>query len=142
MINLNYTLIIQLAIVLGLMVILSHLAFRPFLKILQARQGHIEDAEQKAAELHRRAQELMENYRETMAAAQAQGTAIRDEIRKESLAAEAEILQKTTEDANQIIRDIQMKISAETQIARAEFQSKAQSLSREMAQKILGRELS
>lgn len=142
MINLNYTLIIQLAIVLGLMVILSHLAFKPFLKILQARQSYLEDAEQKAAELQRRAQELMEQYRETMAAAQAQGTALRDEIRKEGLAAEAEIIQKTTEEAHQILREIQIKISNEIEIARAEFQSQAQSLSREMAQKILGRELS
>jgi len=142
MIDLNYTLIIQLTVVLGLMVILSQLAFKPFLKILQARKDHMEGAEQEANELHRRAQELMERYRETMAAAQAQGTAIREEIRKESMAMEGEIIQKTTDEAHQIVRDIQMEISAETEKARADLQSKAQSLSREMAQKILGRKLS
>ncbi len=141
MIDLNHTLIIQLAIVLGLMAFLSQLAFKPVLRVLQARRDHITEADQKANELQGRAQQLMERHRETLAAAHAQGTMIREEIRKESLAQETEILQKTVEEANQIIRDIRNRISAETETARADLQSKAHTLSREIAQRVLGRGL-
>ena len=81
MIDLNHTLIIQLAIVLGLMAFLSQLAFKPFLRILQARRDHIDGADQKTNELQARAQQLIERHRETLAAAHAQGTMIREEIR-------------------------------------------------------------
>ena len=141
MINLNYTIIIQLAIVLGLMVILSKIVFNPFLAVLQKRKDQIDGAEKKALELQQRANELLERYREAMAAAQAQGATILETIRKESLAKETEILQKAMEDSNQMIRQIQQRISAEIEEARTDLQMKTQTLSREIAEKVLGRSL-
>ncbi len=142
MIDLNQTLIIQLAIVLGLAVILSQLAFKPFLQVLQKRRERIDGAERRALELQQRASELMTRYREAMAGAQAQGAAIREEIRKGSLAQETQILQKAMEEANQMIGRIKTEIASQTEQARATLQAKAQTLSREIAEKILGRSLS
>jgi F-type H+-transporting ATPase subunit b len=141
MINLNYTIIIQLAIVLGLMVILSKIVFNPFLAVLQKRKDQIDGAEKKALELQERANDLLERYREAMAAAQAQGATILEGIRKESLAKESEILKKSMEDSNQMIRQIQQRISAEIEEARTDLQMKTQTLSREIAEKVLGRSL-
>ena len=141
MIELNFTLIIQLAIVLSLMVILSRVAFKPFLSILQERKNRVEGAEKKARELQLRTEELMERYREAIAAAQAQGATIREEIRKESLAAEMEILQKAMEKANHSIQQMKTKIAEETGAARTGLKIQAQNLSREIAEKILGRSL-
>ncbi len=83
MIELNLTLVIQLAIVLGLVVILSQVAFRPFLSILQERKDRVEKAEKRARELQQRTEDLVEHYREAISAAQAQGAASREEMRKE-----------------------------------------------------------
>lgn len=141
MIELNLTMIIQLAIVLTLMVILSQVFFKPFLGILQERKNRVERAENGARELQQRTEELTERYREAIAAAQAQGAEIREEIRKESLAKEMEILQKAMEEANRIIQEMKMKISEEMGAARAGLQFQAQNLSREIAEKILGRSL-
>jgi len=141
MIELNLTLIIQLAIVLSLMGILSQVLFKPFLSILQERKDRVEGSEKKARELQLRTEELMERYRESIAAAQAQGATIREEIRKESLAAEMEILQKAMEKANHSIQQIKTKISEETMAARTGLKIQAQNLSREIAEKILGRSL-
>lgn len=141
MIELNFTLIIQLAIVLSLVGILSQVLFKPFLSILQERKDRVEGSEKKARELQLRTEELMERYREAMAAAQAQGATIREEIRKESLAAEMEILQKAMEKANHSIQQIKTKISEETMAARTGLKIQAQNLSREIAEKILGRSL-
>jgi F-type H+-transporting ATPase subunit b len=85
MIELNFTLIIQLIIVLSLMVILTQILFKPFLRVLQERRNRIEGAEKKAKDLQQQAEELIERYREAIAAGQAQGAGIRDEIRKTSL---------------------------------------------------------
>lgn len=142
MIDLNLTLIIQLAVVLSLMVILSQIAFKPFLSLLQARKERIEGAEKRARELQQQAEELMERYREAISAAQAQGATIREEIRQESLAKEMEILQQAMEEANQVIKEMKMKIAEETGLARRDLRLQAQNLSREITARILGRDLS
>jgi len=141
MIELNFTLIIQLAIVLSLMGVLSQVLFKPFLSTLQERKEQVEGSEKKARELQLRTEELMERYREAIAAAQAQGATIREEIRKGSLAAEIEILQKAMEKANHSIQQIKNKIAEETGSARTALKIQAQNLSREIAEKILGRSL-
>ncbi|MDO8955411.1 MAG: ATP synthase F0 subunit B [Deltaproteobacteria bacterium] len=142
MIDLNLTLIIQLAVVLSLMVILSQIAFKPFLSLLQARKERIEGAEKRARELQQQAEELIERYREAISAAQAQGATIREEIRQESLAKEMEILQQAMEEANQVIKEMKMKIAEETGLARRDLRLQAQNLSREITARILGRDLS
>jgi F-type H+-transporting ATPase subunit b len=141
MIELNFTVIFQLAIVLILMVALSGLAFKPFLRVLQERRDWVDGAEKKARELQQRTEELMERYRDSMNAAQAQGASVRDEIRKEGLAREAQILLKAQEEANRFLDGMKGKIQGESQDARAGLRMQAQNLSREIAAKMLGRKI-
>ena len=142
MIELDRTVILQLAIVLFLMVILSTIVFKPFLKVLQERRDWVDGAEKKAKELQQRTEELMEKYRQAMAAAQAQGANIREEIRKESLAREMEILQRAMKGASGFLGEMKSKIQEETRVARGSLRLHAANLSREIAEKILGRGLS
>jgi F-type H+-transporting ATPase subunit b len=141
MIDLNFTVIFQLAIVLILMVALSNLVFNPFLRIMQERKDWIEGAEKKARELQQRSEELMERYQDSMNTAQAESASTREEIRKEGLAQEAEILQKAMQEANQFLEEMKGKIQEESQNARAGLRLQAQILSREMAEKMLGRSI-
>jgi F-type H+-transporting ATPase subunit b len=139
MIELNLTLIIQLVIVLSLMGILTQIVFKPFMNVLQERRNRIEGAEQKAKDLRQQADELIERYREAIAAAQAQGASLRDEIRKTSLAEEMAILEKAMGEANRLIREVKGKIEEETRTVRADLRFQAQNLSREITERILGR---
>jgi len=141
MIELNFTLIVQLAIVLSLMIVLSQVVFKPFLHLLQERRERVEGAEKRGKEMQQRTDELIERYREAISAAQAEGTMIREEIRRESLAREMEILQKAMEEASRIIKEMKLKISEEASLARAGLMLHAQNLSYEIAEKILGRRL-
>jgi F-type H+-transporting ATPase subunit b len=141
MIELNFTVIFQLAILLILMVALSQIVFKPFLRVLQERKDWVEGAEQKARELQQRTEELMEQYRDSMSAAQAQGAAIRDEIRKEGLTQETAIMQKAMEEGNRFLEGMKAKVQEEGQAARAGLRLHAQNLSREMAEKMLGRSI-
>ena len=141
MIDLNFTVILQLAIVLILMVALSNLMFKPFLRLVQERKDWIEGAEKKARELQQRSEELMERYRDSISAAQAQGASIREEIRKGGLSKETDILQKAMEEANQYLDQMKGRIQEESQNARAGLRLQAQTLSREMAEKMLGRSI-
>lgn len=139
MIEINFTLIVQLAIVLGLMVILSQVIFKPFLAILQERRDRVTEAEKKARSLQQQTEELIKQYREGISAAQIQGAMIRDGIRKESLARETEALQAAAEEANRRIGEMKEKIAEETEATRVMLQSQARNLSRELAERILGR---
>jgi len=141
MIELNLTLIIQLIIVLSLMAILTQILFKPFLGVLQERRNRIEGAEKRAKDLQQQAEELIERYREAIAAGQVQGAGIRDEIRKVSLAQETEILQKAMDEANRLILEVKAKITEEARSARADLRLQAQNLSREITEKILGRSI-
>jgi F-type H+-transporting ATPase subunit b len=139
MIELNFTLIIQLIIVLSLMGILTQILFKPFLSVLQERRNRIEGAEKKAKDLQQEAEDLIERYREAIAAGQAQGAGIRDEIRKTGLAEETEILQKAMDQANRLIQEMKARIAEEARAARTDLRFQAQNLSREITEKILGR---
>ncbi len=139
MIELNFTVILQLFIVLILIVALSNIVFKPFLGVLQERRDWVEGAERKARDLQQRMEELMERYQDTLATAQAQGTNIREEIRKDSLAKEMEILQKVMDEANRFLGEMKGKIQEESQVARASLRLHAENLSREIAEKVLGR---
>jgi F-type H+-transporting ATPase subunit b len=141
MIEINFTLIIQLAIVLGLMVILSQVVFRPFLAIVQERGDRVTEAEKKAQSLQQQAEELIKRYRNGISAAQIQGAKIREEIHKESLAREAEALQKATEEANRLIQEVKEKIAAEMEATRTTLGRQVQNISREIAERILGRKM-
>lgn len=139
MIELNLTLIIQLAVVLGLMVILTQMAFSPFLRLIQARREWINNMEKKIRERQQRLEEMIEKYQEAMAAAQAQGAAVREEIRKETLKKEMEIMHQARTEANILLKEMKMKIIKEKEAAQAELHRRAQELSREIVEKILGR---
>ena len=139
MIELNFTLIIQLVIVLSLMAILTQILFKPFLSVLEERRTRIEGAEKRAKVLQQQAEELIERYREAIASGQAQGAGIRDEIRKTSLAEETEILQKAMDEANRLIQEVKTRISEEARAARIDLRLQAHNLSREITEKILGR---
>ncbi len=139
MIAINFTFMIQLAIVLGLMVILSQVVFKPFLAILQERRDRLTEAERKARSLQQQTEELVKQYRDGISAAQIQGAMIREAIRKESLARETEALQKAAAEANRRIQGMKEKIAEETEATRVTLRSQAQNLSREIAERILGR---
>jgi F0F1-type ATP synthase membrane subunit b/b' len=139
MIDLNFTVIFQLAIVLILMIALADFLFKPFIGVVQGRRDWVEGAERKARELQQRMEELMERYRDAIAAAQAQGASLREGIRKESLAREMEILHKASEEAGGFLEEMKKKIREETELARATLRLQAQNLSRQIAEKILGR---
>lgn len=141
MIDINITVIFQLAIVLILMVALSNLVFRPFLRVVQERKDWVQEAEKKARELQQRSEELMERYRDSISAAQAQGASIREEIRKEGLSKETEVLQKAMKEANRFLEEMKGKVQEESQNVRASLRLQAQTLSREMAEKMLGRSI-
>jgi F0F1-type ATP synthase membrane subunit b/b' len=139
MIAINFTLIVQLAIVLGLMVVLGQVIFKPFLAILQERKDRVTEAEKKARSLQQQTEELIKQYRDGISAAQIQGAMIRERIRKESLTRETEGLEAATEEANRLIREMKEKIAEQTEATRITLQSQSQALSREIAERILGR---
>jgi F-type H+-transporting ATPase subunit b len=137
----NWTLIIQLVIVLSLMGILTRMVFKPFINVLQERKNRIEGTEQKAKDLQQQADELIERYREAITAAQAQGASIRDEIRKTSMMEEMAILEKAMGEANRLIQEVKGRITEESRTARVDLRFLAQNLSREISEKILGRSM-
>jgi F-type H+-transporting ATPase subunit b len=139
MIDLNFTVIFQLAILLILMVALANFLFKPFMGVVQERRNWVEGAERKARELQQRMEELMERYQDAIAAAQAQGANLREGIRQESLAREMEILHQASEEARRHLEEMKNKIQGEIHLARSSLRLQAQNLSREIAEKILGR---
>ncbi len=135
----DLTIIIQLVIVLTLMVALSNILFKPIVRISLARREWIEAAEKKSRELQQRTEKLMDQYREAMTSAQAQGASIREEIRKTNVSREMEILKKAMDEANGFLGEMRSKIDEESRTAQGKLRLNAQEISQEIVEKILGR---
>ncbi len=65
MINFDYTLLLQFANLLVLLILLNFLLFKPVLRALDMREGRISSAHNKADTLRQEAAELAETYEET-----------------------------------------------------------------------------
>ena len=135
----DYTLVYQLIIFLVLWAILSRVVFRPYLGLLDERERKTSGARREAAELESEAERLKAEYDEKIAQAEASGNVAKESIVNEARQQRDELLTRAREEASSALERVRQELGSqmtnERQIAIAE----AQNVARDMASKILGR---
>lgn len=138
MIDINFTVLIQLVNFLIVLVGLNALLIRPIREIIKQRQdkmsGLLGDSEQFASA----ADEKLTNYETTLAEARAAAIAERDTIKEAGLAAEAEILSKATKEAQDSIAASREQIRADVQKAMDVLTGQVGALADKATAKVLG----
>jgi len=140
-ININFTLLIQLINFLVLLFLLNALLFKPVLAKMREREARIKQEREKTQDLEQKVLDEENRHQEELAkarliAAQEKATLVGEAKKKE-----AEILDKARGEASRIVDEMRTAIQGEIVEVKQRLREDMAPLARSMAEKLLGRAL-
>jgi F-type H+-transporting ATPase subunit b len=141
LIDLDNTVFVQLAIFVILAFLLNSLLFQPYLKVRAAREEGVGGAEDAAKDMDAKARAKAEEVELAVARARAKGNEERATLRAEALGREREITANAVTTAQAAIESAKKKLDTDAAAARAELEPRAKDIGRQIAAKLLGREV-
>jgi F-type H+-transporting ATPase subunit b len=139
MIDINSSLLIQLANFLVLLVALNFILYRPVRRIMQEREEAIGGAFSEAKAAQDRVQGLMEHYNALFADAKQRATATFNTIYQQGLDAQRDLIAAERAKATELLDKARAEIAAASNAARTDLRKEAERLSLEITEKLLGR---
>jgi F-type H+-transporting ATPase subunit b len=140
-VDLDLTFLVQVVLFVGLTLVLKPVLFDPLLKLFEEREKRIDGAKAQARKIDEKSAGALARYEAEMAKARAAATAERDRIRAEGLAREREILGGARATTTKVIDDGKRMAQAEAERVRAALKVRAAELARDLASRVLGREV-
>jgi F-type H+-transporting ATPase subunit b len=141
LIDLDGTLFVQLALFLIMLFVLSRFLFRPYLQMREQRGKGIDGARHEAHEMEARASKMVADYDAKLTRAKQRGGDERNRLRAEAATRERQVLGAARDEAGRVLGDARKTIAQQSDAARATLSAEAGTLARQMATKILGREV-
>ena len=141
MISLDWTLLLQFANFVVLLLILNKLLYRPLLDIMNQRREKIDGGKARARDLEADIEQKMQRYQEQLSAAKGDAAQERMALRKEAQQQEAAITGEAQQKAATRIKGIREQVEKEAVSAREALQKEAAGLAGQIAEKVLGRTL-
>ena len=140
-VDVDLTFLVQLVLFVGLTLILKPVLFDPMLKLFEEREKRIDGAKLKARKIDAKSQTALTKYDGEMAKARAAAGAERDVIRVDALRREQEILAAVRAASAKTLEDGKRAAQAEADRARTALKGEAATMARELASRVLGREV-
>jgi F-type H+-transporting ATPase subunit b len=123
------------------LVVLGKFAWGPLLSGLQAREAYIRDSLETARRDRTEAEDRLREYKDKLAAARAEATAIIEEGRRDAEAVKRKIEEHAKRESDQMIERARREIDAATVEATRQLYALSAHLATELASRVLGREL-
>ncbi len=140
-VDVDLTFVVQTVLFIGLTLILKPVLFDPMLKLFEEREKRIDGAKLQARRIDEKSSTALARYEAEMAKARAAAGTEREKIRAEALKREQEILSAVRTSTAKVVDDGKRAAQAEAQRARAALKADATSMARELAGRVLGREV-
>lgn len=140
-IQLDYTLLIQMANFLALLWILNRFIYKPILGVLDERKKRLEESERIVNDLKDKTSQKWEAYEAELQRAKLAATSEKERLKAEGLEAERKVLEEAREEAARIMNEARSKVEDEIRAAREVLRGQGEVLGMEIAEKILGRAL-
>jgi F-type H+-transporting ATPase subunit b len=140
-VDFDATFVVQVVLFVGLMLFLKPYLFDPMLKLFEERERRIDGARLQARKIDEKSGEALAEYESAMAKARASANAEREKIRADAVRHEQEILTGVRAATAKTIEDGKRSATAEAERARAALKSESPALARELAGRVLGREV-
>jgi F-type H+-transporting ATPase subunit b len=140
-VDVDLTFVVQLALFVVLTLILKPVLFDPMLKLFEERERRIDGAKLQARKTDEKSAEALTKYETEMSKARNTANAERDRIRLEGLKKEREILAAVRAATTKAIEDGKRAVQAEGEQARAALKAEAPAMARDLAARVLGREV-
>ena len=139
MIKLDWTLFLQFANFMILMVVLNALLFKPLRAALQARREAIESSKAKVHDIDEQVQAQIARYEAQLQEARLQGGQERAALRKTAQEEEGRILGEANQKSAEKLQSIKAQIEEEAGTARQALRNETEALAKDIAGRVLGR---
>jgi F-type H+-transporting ATPase subunit b len=139
MLNIDYTLIIQIANFLFLLFILNILLYKPIRQILSQRKQEIDSFVGMIGEFEGKSAQSRQALEENQVNARKEGLKEKEALKGEGSDQEKSMVKEATSEASEKLDHARDEIAASLVMARQNLEKELALFSRELAQKILGR---
>jgi F-type H+-transporting ATPase subunit b len=140
-VDFDATFLVQLVLFAGLTLVLKPMLFDPMLKLFEEREKRTDGAKLQARRVDERSATALAKYDAEMTRARAAANAEREKLRAEGVRREQEILAGVRITVAKSIEDGKRAAHAEADRARAGLKADSTALARDVAGRILGREV-
>ncbi|HAA58905.1 MAG TPA: hypothetical protein DCE42_29380 [Myxococcales bacterium] len=141
-IDLNITMLFQLAFFVASYWVMKTMLFPPVLTLIKRRELMIAKANEELRRRDAEGKQMREDYNRKMRDARIQAQEIHNKNRQVSAEREREILEAARKKAAQYLYEGEVKLEEQRTQARKELDEKADELSNQIVEKILGRPIS
>jgi F-type H+-transporting ATPase subunit b len=141
-VDVDATLFVQLVLFVFFLFTLKPLLFDPMMKLFEEREKRIEGTRRKASKEDERSAKALAEYEKILAAAREAGASERDQLRSAGAKQESELLGGVRAQTAATVEQGRAAISQEATSARQALRTQAPGLGRELASRVLGREVS
>ena len=139
MIDINVSLLIQLANFIVLLIALNFILFKPIRQIMQEREQGIGSALEDAKTAQHRMQSLLDNYNSSLAEAKQKATTTYNTIYQQGLDAQRDMISAERAKASEMLDKARTEIAEASKTARVDLQREAERLAQDITSKLLGR---
>ncbi|MGC4067785.1 MAG: ATP synthase F0 subunit B [Polyangiaceae bacterium] len=140
-IDFDRTVFVQMGLFVVLMLVLAPLLFRPLLRLFEEREKRTEGAREDARAMQEKAAELLSRYESELGRVQEVAAQEREKLRAETLRLEAKILEEARVATTKIVDEGRHRIETEVTRMRSALEQQSNEISREIALRVLGREV-
>jgi F-type H+-transporting ATPase subunit b len=140
-IKIDWTILLQAANFMVLMLVLNIILYRPMRDLLNRRRQSVDGAHSRARELEAQIAEKMSRYQEQLQQAKLKGNEEKTALRAAAARQEAELLATAHQVASEQLQTIKNRVQAEAEAARKALKSETEVLAVHVATKVLGRAL-
>lgn len=141
LIDIDSTVFIQFALFLLLFWFANKWMFQPYLALRARRKDNIEGARSEAEAVSAQADAKLADYEKKLASARNTANEEGRKVRAEASNHERQVTDEARAKATAALEEAQAKVRSETEAARATLMPQADALARQMASKLLGREI-
>ena len=141
LIDIDLTVFVQFGLFLVLLFVSNKLLFQPYLQLRERRKAGIEGARAEADRMTASADAKKADYDKQLAAARNRANEEGRKVRAEASAHEKDVTEKARAEAQKSIDEAAAKMRQETEAARLQLLPQANTLARQIASKLLGREV-
>lgn len=140
-IDLDGTVFVQLGLFIVAFVVLYALVFKPMVAMLEAREEAIDGAKAQAKHLDVEVKEKQASFEAELRKVRGASGEERDRLRAEGLEIEAKLLERVRTETVSVVNEARTRLESEANLARQELSNQRPQLAREIASKLLGREV-
>ena len=141
LIDIDGTVFVQFGLFLLVFIVARSLLFKPYLALRERRKAQTDGARAEADRMAAEADAKLADYEKQLAAARSRANDEGRKVRAEAVAHEKDVTDQARSTAQKVMEDASAKMRQETEAARLQLLPQANVLAKQIASKLLGREV-